>query len=155
MCMKCCRLRTFHIYIIKFPHLSRNRPYKRRIIRSYRTFLDQRDRTPSRQIISHRRRFLHLKQGRLPRSKHQHRRCPSCCRRSLLVLRHWRKERPPMSSESPRAHHAIVEAFEEAGLTRGCLNQVQASRLEVAAVTETLGKWRRDILWSWAGRVQL
>ncbi|TVY36944.1 Salicylaldehyde dehydrogenase [Lachnellula subtilissima] len=38
----------------------------------------------------------------------------------------------------PRAHHAVVEAFEEAGLPNGCLNQVQASRSEAPAVTEIL-----------------
>jgi acyl-CoA reductase-like NAD-dependent aldehyde dehydrogenase len=38
----------------------------------------------------------------------------------------------------PRTHHAVIEAFEEAGLPHGCLNQVQASRSEAAAVTETL-----------------
>lgn len=38
----------------------------------------------------------------------------------------------------PRTHFAITEAFYEAGLPAGVLNQIQASRNEAAAVTEAL-----------------
>ena len=38
----------------------------------------------------------------------------------------------------PRTHHAIVEAFTEAGLPAGCLNRLQTRREDAAAVTEAL-----------------
>lgn len=38
----------------------------------------------------------------------------------------------------PRTHSMIVEIWEEAGLPKGCLNQVQATRQDAAAVTEAL-----------------
>jgi acyl-CoA reductase-like NAD-dependent aldehyde dehydrogenase len=38
----------------------------------------------------------------------------------------------------PRTHHAIVEAFMEAGLPPGCLNQIQMGRESAPAVTEAL-----------------
>ncbi|KAJ5746511.1 hypothetical protein N7520_011693 [Penicillium odoratum] len=38
----------------------------------------------------------------------------------------------------PRAHFAITEAFYEAGLPAGVLNQIQANRNDAAAVTEAL-----------------
>jgi acyl-CoA reductase-like NAD-dependent aldehyde dehydrogenase len=38
----------------------------------------------------------------------------------------------------PRTHHAIVEAFMEAGLPPGCLNQIQMGRESAPAVTEVL-----------------
>ena len=38
----------------------------------------------------------------------------------------------------PRTHFAITEAFHEAGVPAGVLNQIQASRSEAAAVTEAL-----------------
>lgn len=38
----------------------------------------------------------------------------------------------------PRTHHAIVEAFTEAGLPPGCLNQIQMGRGAAPAVTEAL-----------------
>lgn len=38
----------------------------------------------------------------------------------------------------PRTHFAITEAFYEAGLPAGVLNQIQAKRNEAAAVTEAL-----------------
>ncbi len=38
----------------------------------------------------------------------------------------------------PRTHHAIVEAYNEAGLPPGCLNQLQARREDSAVVTEAL-----------------
>jgi acyl-CoA reductase-like NAD-dependent aldehyde dehydrogenase len=38
----------------------------------------------------------------------------------------------------PRTHHAIVEAFMEAGLPPGCLNQIQMARESAPAVTEAL-----------------
>ena len=38
----------------------------------------------------------------------------------------------------PRTHFAITEAFYEAGLPAGVLNQIQADRNEAAAVTEAL-----------------
>ena len=38
----------------------------------------------------------------------------------------------------PRTHFAILEAFEEAGLPAGVLNQVQVSRSNAADVTEAL-----------------
>ena len=42
------------------------------------------------------------------------------------------------SEMCPRTHHAIVEAFIEAGLPSGCLNQIQASREDGPVVTEAL-----------------
>lgn len=42
------------------------------------------------------------------------------------------------SELAPRTHHAVVEAFVEAGLPAGCLNQVQARREEAALVTEAI-----------------
>jgi acyl-CoA reductase-like NAD-dependent aldehyde dehydrogenase len=38
----------------------------------------------------------------------------------------------------PRTHFAITEAFHEAGLPAGVLNQIQADRNEAAEVTEAL-----------------
>jgi acyl-CoA reductase-like NAD-dependent aldehyde dehydrogenase len=38
----------------------------------------------------------------------------------------------------PRTHHAIVEAFTEASLPAGCLNQLQCDRVDAPAVTEAL-----------------
>ncbi|KAH8809421.1 Aldehyde/histidinol dehydrogenase [Xylogone sp. PMI_703] len=42
------------------------------------------------------------------------------------------------SEVCPRTHSLIVEIFEQAGLPKGCINQVQAARKDAAAVTETL-----------------
>lgn len=38
----------------------------------------------------------------------------------------------------PRTHHAIVESFHEAGLPRGCLNQLQVRREDANEVTECI-----------------
>ena len=35
-------------------------------------------------------------------------------------------------------HHMIVECFEEAGLPKGCINQVQVAREDAASITEAL-----------------
>jgi len=42
------------------------------------------------------------------------------------------------SENCPRVHHAIVEAFTEAGLPAGCINQLQARREDSAVITEAL-----------------
>lgn len=42
------------------------------------------------------------------------------------------------SEASPRTHHFVVEAFEEAGLPVGCLNSLQAARNDAGAITEAL-----------------
>jgi acyl-CoA reductase-like NAD-dependent aldehyde dehydrogenase len=42
------------------------------------------------------------------------------------------------SEMCPRTHHTIVEAFEEAGMPKGLINVVQASREDGPAVTEAL-----------------
>ena len=42
------------------------------------------------------------------------------------------------SELAPRTHHAVVEAFVDAGLPAGCLNQVQARREEAAAVVDAI-----------------
>lgn len=38
----------------------------------------------------------------------------------------------------PRTQHYIVEAFEEAGLPRGVINQIQVRREDAAVVTEAI-----------------
>ena len=42
------------------------------------------------------------------------------------------------SELSPLTHQTILECFEEAGLPRGCINQVQVAREDAAQVTEAL-----------------
>ena len=42
------------------------------------------------------------------------------------------------SELAPRTHHAVVEAFVEAGMPAGCLNQLQVRREEAASVTEAI-----------------
>lgn len=42
------------------------------------------------------------------------------------------------SEACPRTHSMVVEIFEQAGLPKGCLNQVQTKREDAAAVTEAL-----------------
>lgn len=42
------------------------------------------------------------------------------------------------SEMCPRTHRCIVEVFEEAGLPKGVLNQIQVRRTDSAAVTEAI-----------------
>jgi len=42
------------------------------------------------------------------------------------------------SELSPRTHHLLLEAFEEAGIPSGVINMIQARREDAAAVTEAI-----------------